>query len=493
MWNGVFGADGTTSSTLISLDFVNNVYSEQAAGLAPENYPMTKVTRLETDWTFEVPSRSLTFTGTYRPRPSAIDINLLDAEMHFVSEEGKISYHVQLRPCLGDKKCLLPTESDPVQIYHLDSLVSLTGASGGNYARVTYSGHGSGGAGKLGTDDPRPYYSSALGLEGMVRVGGGGTQLVTALTVLRLVADGKLSLDAKISTLLPEVPAAYADVTVTHLLTHRSGLPSRIADESAFPAKPISSEDDGKNQRTAYIAEAFKMAPLGKAGEHEAVSDAGYVALGAIVDRVSGYNYEAQAVSVLRALGGRHHVFGCPGQDRFKKWELNTISEPAGHTFSNGVTHTVLPNPDAVCGVAPALASARGLALSSDSALQLVYHVSGSAASPALPAELMKRVHEPAYPGGRFTIAGLEVDAERGITLVNGVAWAGVATTQADGTQLPGEAALAASSFLFDSKNKLGYFVALTAANAADSLAAYNIAWWRKELAIGRAMGYIKN
>lgn len=48
-------------------------------------------------------------------------------------------------------------------------------------------------------------------------------KVITGVTVLRLINEGKLSLDQKVSSLIPGFP--YDDITVRLLLNHRSGLP----------------------------------------------------------------------------------------------------------------------------------------------------------------------------------------------------------------------------------------------------------------------------
>jgi len=48
-------------------------------------------------------------------------------------------------------------------------------------------------------------------------------KVLTGVTILRLINDGKLTLDQKVSTIIPGFP--YEDVTVRLLLNHRSGIP----------------------------------------------------------------------------------------------------------------------------------------------------------------------------------------------------------------------------------------------------------------------------
>ncbi len=55
---------------------------------------------------------------------------------------------------------------------------------------------------------------------------GSVSKQMTAAAIMLLVEDGKVSLDAPVSTYLPNTPEAWKDVTVRHLLTHTSGVKS---------------------------------------------------------------------------------------------------------------------------------------------------------------------------------------------------------------------------------------------------------------------------
>lgn len=60
------------------------------------------------------------------------------------------------------------------------------------------------------------------------------TKLATALAVLRLVAEGRLSLDDSLASYVPDAVAAREGVTVRTLLSHTAGLPDDV-DPSAAP------------------------------------------------------------------------------------------------------------------------------------------------------------------------------------------------------------------------------------------------------------------
>ncbi|MDB5351554.1 MAG: hypothetical protein JWN86_2801 [Planctomycetota bacterium] len=101
--------------------------------------------------------------------------------------------------------------------------------------------------------------------------------LATASSILVLVDQGKLRLDDRLGTLLPEFDnRGKGEITVDQLLRHRSGL---IADN------PLADYADGP--QTAWE----RLSRIGLAsmpGERFVYSDVGYIILGRIVERVSG-------------------------------------------------------------------------------------------------------------------------------------------------------------------------------------------------------------
>ena len=112
------------------------------------------------------------------------------------------------------------------------------------------------------------------------------TKPFTAMAILMLVEDGKLSLDGKITEILPGLPAAWAPVTVRHLLSHTSGIKSytdvfgekKVAESQVFTAE--------------QILALVKDTPLAfTPGEKFAYCNTGYYLLGMIVEKASGKPY----------------------------------------------------------------------------------------------------------------------------------------------------------------------------------------------------------
>lgn len=112
------------------------------------------------------------------------------------------------------------------------------------------------------------------------------TKQFTAVALLMLAEEGKVDLTAPFTTYLPEYPAPAALVTVEHLLTHTSGIPSYtdLAEWLPLQRKDMSLEE---------LLGMFKDRPLEFApGERWSYNNSGYILLGAIIERVSGMSYQ---------------------------------------------------------------------------------------------------------------------------------------------------------------------------------------------------------
>lgn len=130
----------------------------------------------------------------------------------------------------------------------------------------------------------------------------------TAATVLKLVAEGKVSLDDPVSRFFPDWPRPGAGATVRQLLNHTSG----IYDFTKIPGWI------GKNRHrawtTAELLAVFRDLPARAGpGEKWEYNNGGYVLLGAIVEKVTGKAWhEAMAERITRPLGLRTIAFAAP-------------------------------------------------------------------------------------------------------------------------------------------------------------------------------------
>jgi CubicO group peptidase (beta-lactamase class C family) len=126
------------------------------------------------------------------------------------------------------------------------------------------------------------------------------TKQFTSMLIMQLVQQGKIKLDGKITDYLPDYPNKNGDrVTIHHLLTHTSGIPSYTG-FSAFR--------EGLDRKTSTPAEFLKVfadsALEFEPGTQWRYSNSGYFVLGAVIEKVTGKSYETVLrESILIPLG----------------------------------------------------------------------------------------------------------------------------------------------------------------------------------------------
>ena len=113
------------------------------------------------------------------------------------------------------------------------------------------------------------------------------TKQFTAMAVMVLAERERLSIDDPVSEHLDNSPAAWENVTIRHLLTHTSGIPSY----TSFPqmmtrtVRAAAKLDD--------VIASFKDKSLDfPPGEKFTYSNSGYILLGKIIESASGQSYE---------------------------------------------------------------------------------------------------------------------------------------------------------------------------------------------------------
>ena len=112
------------------------------------------------------------------------------------------------------------------------------------------------------------------------------TKQFTAAAILLLEERGKLKIDDRIKTYLPDIPMSWERITVYNLLTHTSGIANFTA---------LSEYNAAKGRATTVDATLAtlrdKVLDFGP-GEKMSYSNSGYLALGSIIEKVSGQSYE---------------------------------------------------------------------------------------------------------------------------------------------------------------------------------------------------------
>lgn len=126
------------------------------------------------------------------------------------------------------------------------------------------------------------------------------TKQFTSGVIVRLVREQKLAYEDTLGKLMPDTPAAWHSVTVRHLLTHTSGIPS-YTDSPRFGTvvqKPVTPDGIWQFMKNDKV----DFAP----GTKFRYNNTGYCLLGSIIERATkkGY-YEALDSYILRPAGMR--------------------------------------------------------------------------------------------------------------------------------------------------------------------------------------------
>lgn len=196
---------------------------------------------------------------------------------------------------------------------YLDSLVN-DGAAGVllHYRSPEQTWIGSSGVAELGTDRP-------VDPDGWFRAGS-ITKTFTAVVVLQLVGEGKLRLDEPIDSWVPGVPTA---VSLRQLLNHTSGLFS-YTDDLPEPAG-IVRDRYLHHQPTDVLQRGLSKPTLFEPGAEWSYSNTNYIALGLLIEAVTGNAYSDEVASrILQPLAlERTRV---PGDDV-------DLPEPHAHAY----------------------------------------------------------------------------------------------------------------------------------------------------------------
>jgi D-alanyl-D-alanine carboxypeptidase len=136
---------------------------------------------------------------------------------------------------------------------------------------------------------------------------GSVTKQMTAAALLRLEADGALSLDDDVTLHLPEAPVQDRVVTLRQLLNHTSGMKNYTATGARWLARaplPL-----GDAQILELVAdEPFDFEP----GEGWAYSNTGYYLAGMVVARVTGQPLDQALRELLFGPMGLEETLVCP-------------------------------------------------------------------------------------------------------------------------------------------------------------------------------------
>lgn len=156
-----------------------------------------------------------------------------------------------------------------------------------------------------------------------------GSKLFTAVAICQLVEEGKLKFTDQLSELLPQ-DFPYFDVTIHQLLTHTSGIPDYFDERAMNDLEELWKQYPMYLMQTASdFTPLFQDQPMMfKPGERFHYNNAGFVALGLVIEQVTGKEF-ANVIEerIFDPAKMKHSGYFCldrlPGQTAFGYIEEN--------------------------------------------------------------------------------------------------------------------------------------------------------------------------
>ena len=145
------------------------------------------------------------------------------------------------------------------------------------------------------------------------------TKTFTAALVFQLVEEGKLKLSDTLDKFFPQIPNA-GKITIAHILTHRSGIHDFIR-EPDFRAWSLNPRT--KDETLAFIA---RGKPDFEPGEKRNYSNAGYVLLGFVIEKLDGKSYQGALKKRITGKLGLKDTYAGTGKTDVSKKESFSYS-----------------------------------------------------------------------------------------------------------------------------------------------------------------------
>ena len=130
----------------------------------------------------------------------------------------------------------------------------------------------------------------------------GGSKVFTAVAILKLIEEGKLSLGAKLGSLLPyDLGSISRDITIRQLLNHTSGVGDYFREDEkdsyalVFQDYPNSYVRSARDFLPLFSRRPMQFAP----GERFEYSQAGYVLLSLVIEQVCQMPFDAYVDKVI--------------------------------------------------------------------------------------------------------------------------------------------------------------------------------------------------
>ena len=165
--------------------------------------------------------------------------------------------------------------------------------------------------------------------------------VATATSIMLLIQQGKLSLDDKVATHIPEFAQNGKDqITIQQLLTHQGGL---------IPDNALKDYQDGP---TKAMERVFALKPYVLPGTAFVYTDVGFIVLAELVHRVTGQNVHAfSQANIYRPLGMTETGYlpnealaarAAPTEQRDEHWMRGEVHDSRAHLLGGIAGHAGL-------------------------------------------------------------------------------------------------------------------------------------------------------
>jgi CubicO group peptidase (beta-lactamase class C family) len=124
------------------------------------------------------------------------------------------------------------------------------------------------------------------------------TKQFTAVALMMLAEQGRLSIDAPVTEFIANLGANYGAISLRHLLTHTAGIPN-YTDISGYWAEHSMRAVTPEEISAYFMSLPLEFAP----GQRFQYSNSGYILLGRVIESVTGRSYaEFLRASIFRPL-----------------------------------------------------------------------------------------------------------------------------------------------------------------------------------------------
>jgi len=167
------------------------------------------------------------------------------------------------------------------------------------------------------------------------------TSTLAGIYIERELLDWDTTLADVLLTDIPDMRDEYRDVRIEQLMAHTGGLPVDITRSEALLAGDYNDDSPMpmNDRRLNWSADMLRLPPETPVGRHQ-YSNANYIVLGAIIEKVTGELWEdLVARELFGPLGMSNSGFGAPGTAGMR-------TQPWGHVNQGGTWQAVDPGSD---------------------------------------------------------------------------------------------------------------------------------------------------